>query len=278
MKKELTDYMFRQKETDVFHTPGNVENQMLNAIASGNVAQLKAIFEAAYEGRIGTVSLNKERQERYIFVAGAAVFARAAMRGGMDYELACSMSDIYCQTMDQMPPSSDFLSLMFDMGIDFCQTVYDTNRLVYSPLINSCCSYIHKHTHESVSLVDLSQLSNMCTRSLSKRFQKETGQSIVNYIQLSKIDEAKVLLLYTNKSISDISSYLAFSSQSYFSNIFKKHTGYTPNEYQKCNPHLNEKAGLIDLLPRKVVHSRKEKKGNAEIVSGRRSEATKVHG
>jgi YesN/AraC family two-component response regulator len=201
MKKELIDYMFRQKETDVFHTPGSLENQMANAIASGNIAQLKAIFELEYEGKFGTLSLNKERQERYLFVSAAAVFSRAAMRGGMDYELACSMADVYCQKMDQMPLSSDFFSLMIDMGIDFCQTICDTNRFVYSPLINDCCSYIHKHTHESVSLAVLSQLSNMCTRSLSKRFLKETGQSIVDYIQLSKIDEAKVLILYTTKTL-----------------------------------------------------------------------------
>ena len=66
---------------------------------------------------------------------------------------------------------------------------------------------------------------------------------MLDYIQLAKIDEAKVLLLYTKKSISEISSYLAFSSQSYFSSIFKKHTGYTPSEYQKSSPTQIERAG-----------------------------------
>ena len=248
MKKELAEYLFQRKEARGFHTPESLENQLNNAITSGNAIQLKAIIEAAFEaafedGRPGVLSLNREHQERYTFVAAAVVFSRAAVRGGVDYELACSIADVYCQKMDRTPFSSDFFSLISEMGIDFCTTVSDTNRFIYSALINNICSYIYKHTHESVSLNDLSQLSGLCTRSLSKRFIRETGQSVVDYIQLAKIDEAKVLLLYTKKSISEISAYLAFSSQSYFSSIFKKHTGYTPSEYQKRSPNQIEKAG-----------------------------------
>ena len=48
-----------------------------------------------------------------------------------------------------------------------------------------------------------------------------------------KLEEAKSLLTYTNKSLSEISSYLCFANQSYFQRVFKKKYGITPNEYRK---------------------------------------------
>ncbi|MEA1224948.1 AraC family transcriptional regulator, partial [Staphylococcus aureus] len=46
---------------------------------------------------------------------------------------------------------------------------------------------------------------------------------------------AKFLLVYTNQSISEISEYLIFNSQSYFTSVFKKETGKTPFEYRKSD-------------------------------------------
>lgn len=53
------------------------------------------------------------------------------------------------------------------------------------------------------------------------------------FIMRCKLEEAKSLLSYTDKSISEISNYLCFSSQAYFQNVFKKKYGMTPNEYRK---------------------------------------------
>ena len=41
------------------------------------------------------------------------------------------------------------------------------------------------------------------------------------------------MLKYSEYNYAQISSYLAFSSQSYFIKVFKKETGYTPKEYRK---------------------------------------------
>lgn len=50
----------------------------------------------------------------------------------------------------------------------------------------------------------------------------------VAFITRCKLEEAKSLLAYSKKSLAEISSYLCFSSQSYFQNVFKKQYGTTP--------------------------------------------------
>ncbi|MGN0831254.1 MAG: helix-turn-helix domain-containing protein [Candidatus Ornithospirochaeta sp.] len=47
--------------------------------------------------------------------------------------------------------------------------------------------------------------------------------------------EVKSRLKYTDKSLTEISNYLCFSSQNHFQNSFKKHYGITSLKYRKTN-------------------------------------------
>ena len=58
-----------------------------------------------------------------------------------------------------------------------------------------------------------------------RMFRKETGISIVNYIQKERIEAACNMLVYSEYTASQIGEYLCFSNQSYFIRIFKKFTG-----------------------------------------------------
>ena len=67
---------------------------------------------------------------------------------------------------------------------------------------------------------------------LSEKFKKETGQTLTDFILQEKTEEAKRLLRYSEKSLSAIAAYLAFSSQGHFARVFKKYAGVTPNDYR----------------------------------------------
>jgi AraC-like DNA-binding protein len=67
---------------------------------------------------------------------------------------------------------------------------------------------------------------------LSRKFIEETGESLTNFILKEKTEEAKRLLRYSDKTLTAISNYLGFSSQSHFSRVFKKFTGSAPGEYR----------------------------------------------
>ena len=70
---------------------------------------------------------------------------------------------------------------------------------------------------------------------LGDLIKKETGKSAQEHIQLKLIDMAKEKLFDRTKSISDIAYELGFKYQQHFSRMFKKETGYTPNEYRILN-------------------------------------------
>ncbi len=53
------------------------------------------------------------------------------------------------------------------------------------------------------------------------------------FVLKEKIEEAKRLLRYTDKSLNAIAAYLGFSSQSHFANTFRKYAGKSPSEFRK---------------------------------------------
>ena len=101
-----------------------------------------------------------------------------------------------------------------------------------SPLIQSCLQDISVHLHEPIPLEQLSRHCGLCTRSLSLRFREETGMGVPEYIHREKLREAEYLLRHTDYSLSEITSYLNYPSQSYFTQIFKKYKGQTPQQYR----------------------------------------------
>lgn len=66
-----------------------------------------------------------------------------------------------------------------------------------------------------------------------KLFKEYTGLSPAHYIQELKIQQAKDLLATTQRSTKEIAYYLTFDDIPYFTKVFKKYTGYTPQSYRK---------------------------------------------
>lgn len=148
-------------------------------------------------------------------------------------EQAYYLIDTYTQHAEALESAEDVYTLQYNMIIDFAERM---EQLQYpdagSPLIRNCINYIHNHLNEPLRSGDVVAFSGRSKSSLSALFKAETGCEIGTFITRAKIDEAKSLLQYTSKPISEISSYLSFSSQPYFQNVFRKITGMTPQSYR----------------------------------------------
>jgi AraC-like DNA-binding protein len=73
---------------------------------------------------------------------------------------------------------------------------------------------------------------------LSKLFSETEGITIEQFIISQKIEKAKEMLAYDEKSLSEIAFELGYSSVGYLSSQFKKVTGFTPGAFKKSGiPH-----------------------------------------
>jgi AraC-like DNA-binding protein len=70
---------------------------------------------------------------------------------------------------------------------------------------------------------------------LSDLLKKETGKNTQDHIHFYLIEEAKNILLSTNKSVGEIAYSLGFEYPQYFNKLFKQKTGKTPVEFRSMS-------------------------------------------
>lgn len=221
------------KEIASFHNTYHYEQRYLEYIRNGNVEQLKAFFSNSFSIQAGTIADNPLRQARNLLIVAATLATRAAIEGGLDIESAYQLSDIYIQQSEKLTDADALYRLQYNMMLDFTNRVAqaqiprDTTQDIYK-----CIQYIKRHTNQSISVSDVADHVGKSRSHISRCFKKELGFQMNEFIMRCKLEEAKSLLSYTDKSISEISNYLCFSSQAYFQNVFKKKYGITPNQYR----------------------------------------------
>ena len=81
--------------------------------------------------------------------------------------------------------------------------------------------------------------SGLPERTLKRRFKKATGQTLIEYIQNLRVEEAKHHLETTRAAINDISFEIGYEDPAFFRRLFKRLTGMTPSEYRKVFHHTS---------------------------------------
>lgn len=222
------------RETELFHNTYHYEQMFLDYIRAGNVDGLKGFFSNAFAIQEGHLSDNTLRQAKNVLIVSVTLATRCAIEGGLDIESAYQLSDIYIQESEKIQSTDALYQLQYNMLLDFTRRVaqaqipHDATSDIYKSI-----QYIKRHANQTISTSDVAAHVGKSRSCLSRRFKKELGFGMNEFIMRCKLEEAKSLLTYTDKSISEISSYLCFSSQAYFQNVFKKKFGVTPNDYRR---------------------------------------------
>ena len=157
-----------------------------------------------------------------------------AIPGGLGPEKAYRMIDSYVQECEQLKTLDEINSLQYMMVLDFCQCVSDTKLPEgISAEVYRCASFIRGNVSQPLSMDEVARQVHRSGSYMMKLFREELGIHITAFITQCRLEEAKRLLQYSDNSLAEISSYLCFSSQSYFQNVFKKQYGITPMQYRK---------------------------------------------
>lgn len=86
------------------------------------------------------------------------------------------------------------------------------------------------HPFDSIQLAAQIGMSN---KQMNRLFKKEVGTTIYNYVISKKIESAKMMLLGTQLTISDVGYKLGYDDPHYFSNLFHSKTGVRPSAFRK---------------------------------------------
>lgn len=109
---------------------------------------------------------------------------------------------------------------------------YNTQRELLK-LVSLTKEYLKDNLSEKLSLDRISKSVGVSKYYLHRVFREINGSTPLAYLTFIRLEKAKHQIQFSKDSIFEIAMACGFENTAYFSNSFKKHTGYSPTQYRK---------------------------------------------
>ncbi|WP_212973840.1 helix-turn-helix domain-containing protein [Bacillus sp. J14TS2] len=132
----------------------------------------------------------------------------------------------------------DIELIVSDYCSNICFLIEERNHWInvqkHNSVIEKVKNYIQEHYAEpNLSLKFVSNIADLSPRYLGKLFKESTQQSFSEYLNHTRLEIARELLLTTNETASKISESVGMHNITYFSTLFKKKYGMSPATYRE---------------------------------------------
>ena len=103
-------------------------------------------------------------------------------------------------------------------------------------MVKNTISYVLKNIDKPLIIKDIAEHFNYSNSHFLTLFRKKTGFTPIQYFNNLKVQKACMYLCFTDMSIKEICFSLGYNDPLYFSRLFKKIIGESPNSYRTKNP------------------------------------------
>lgn len=123
------------------------------------------------------------------------------------------------------------VEMLLSVVLDQCQNANDDT--IPPHIMLSLLSYVKKHFRENIPLSELANHYGYNTNYLRMKFRQLTGKTYVTFVNDERLAYAYRLIELTDIPISEISDNAGYTSQSYFSRIFRSKYGISPIDLRR---------------------------------------------
>lgn len=123
--------------------------------------------------------------------------------------------------------------LIMEISQEFIEMHYKIKQNI-TPNIARIMEWIKANYYKPISIIDISDEFGYNPNYLSSLFKKTTGSTLINFINKTRIDISKALIVNYDISIKEAAYSCGFSDEKYFLKTFKRFEGITPSQYKKA--------------------------------------------
>ena len=195
-------------------------------LLNGKTATTHWGFVDEFRAMFPDVNLKPER----IITDEGDLFCAGALSAGID--LSVYLVEKFCGHDIAIQCSK---SLLHDMGRESQApySVFQFQKKHTDKGIIASQKWIEDHFQEEIDFTVVAKANAMSRRTFERRFKKATGDTPLFYLQRTRVEEAKRLMESTRETFDGICYRLGYENSNHFREVFKKHTGLLPSEYQR---------------------------------------------
>ncbi|MEY2792786.1 MAG: hypothetical protein RJA76_778 [Bacteroidota bacterium] len=142
--------------------------------------------------------------------------------------------------------SKKLINSNIELFLNYCDRFYDRqfisrehiNKSIISKfegLVDQFFAFKKTQTEGLPSVAFFAQELNLSPNYFGDLFKRETGQSVKDFIVMKLIDQAKVRIFESNKTVNEIAYELGFKYPQHFTRLFKQKVGVSPKEFKYSN-------------------------------------------
>lgn len=208
------DYNCVGQEIDELRRIG-IFREMEQAVASSDKVQLLELLEEAFE--LSTVYQPNTQQDIYDFCNKTLYLLKKdiSYKELLEYHSLHELKEFMRQIIGNMDGGEE-----------------KNEEKKYSKPISESLKLIEERYNENLSLDDISNAISVSKNYFCYLFKREVGMSLWNYLTTVRLKYARKLLEETNLKAYEIAFQVGYDNPSYFSKMFKRQEGMTPNEYR----------------------------------------------
>lgn len=170
-----------------------------------------------------------------------------SIRGTTEHQLQI-LSKLRQLSRLQQEPDTEFQTrnLLSEIWLALLREIRAADSSIYhapgkgQDRILTMLAFIHENFAEKLTLEEIAGSAAVSTRECLRCFKASIHQSPMDYLIEYRVRAAKKLLETTDHSITDIALACGFNSTSYFTKLFHRTCGKTPNAYRKEFLELND--------------------------------------
>ncbi|MNI35682.1 HTH-type transcriptional regulator YesS [compost metagenome] len=135
--------------------------------------------------------------------------------------------------LERIGSKDDLAFLVEEILLSVCQLMVKRVPVKHKKTIDFIIRFVHDHYAEDITLDIIADKVYLTRNYLSQIFKQATGENYNNYLTKVRMEKAKELMLSGNYKLYEISYKVGYKNNAYFSQLFKKHTGSNPSEFNQ---------------------------------------------
>lgn len=209
------------------------ETEIINAVSAGNLEQAIKAHHQFMQFKVLPRTPDSLRNQKNLSIVLNTLLRKAVQSGAVHPLHIDNLSRQFAIQIESASSCSQLDALSSTMIRKYCMLVKNFSRKSYSSLVRTCMNYIDFYYTEDLSLTSLAELCSLSSSYLSASFKKETGMTLTDYINNTRISQSLILLNTTSLSIQEIASRCGFSDSNYYTRTFKRLQGISPKGYRE---------------------------------------------
>ena len=232
-KKKFREALDGHIQVLKYYYPNDIESRLIKCAKTGDIGETRKILNQIFEHNLANGGMTLELARCLFFdIVCTAIKVVNGIEGThllqRDFDPVGFLAR--CETIAEME------KVIFDIFERLCGFINDVNQKQHNQrLVTRIREYISCNYHDTaLSLSAIADAMSLTPSYTSRLFKERTGQGIVDYINLVRIEQAKKLLQQENVLITDVALQVGYLSDDTFIKAFRKyeghHTGKIPGD------------------------------------------------